>query len=235
VPSQDPSGVKNHLLASLPPRELARLAPRLRRVGLPLKQILATAEAPLEHVYFPQGGMVSLVRRMLDGSSVEVGVIGREGFVGVTAALGTDIDFTEKMVQMEGTALSLPVVALREELARSPDLHARLLRFAQALLLQVFQTAACNGRHTIQQRLVRWLLMARDRSDGDNVRLSHEFLSMMLGARRSGITVALGQLKKAGLIRYWHGKIEMFDRAGLEAACCECYGQIQEAYDRLLS
>jgi CRP-like cAMP-binding protein len=178
--------------------------------------------------------MVSLVRPMRDGALVEVGVIGRDGFVGMAAALGTDIEFTEKMVQIEGTALSLPVVALREQLARSPDLHARLLRFAQALLAQVFQTAACNVRHTVQQRLVRWLLMARDRSDGDIVPLGHEFLAMMLGARRSGITVAMGQLKKAGLIRYRHGMIEIFDHGSLEAACCECYGQVQEAYKQLL-
>jgi CRP-like cAMP-binding protein len=206
----------------------------LRPVDLPLKRILAGVETPLEHVYFPERGMISLVRPMLDGSSVEVGVIGREGFVGATAVFGTDIEFTEKMVQIEGAALSIPVVALHDQLARSPALSAQLLRFSRALLFQVFQTAACNGRHAVQQRLIRWLLLARDRSEGDVVPLSHEFLAMMPGVRRPGITVALGTLKKAGLIRYQRGMIEIFDHGSLEAECCECYGQVEEAYRRLL-
>jgi CRP-like cAMP-binding protein len=235
MPSQEPNAVHNRLLAALPLGELARLRPKLLQVDLPLKQILAGAETLLEHAYFPERGMVSLVRPMLDGASVEVGVIGREGFVGVTAVFGAAIEFTEKMVQIEGAALSIPVATLRKQLVSSPALNALLLHFSQALLFQAFQTAACNGRHTVQQRLIRWLLMARDRSDGDIVPLSHDFLAMMLGVRRPGITVALGALKKAGLIRYSHGKIAILDHAGLKAACCECYGQVQEAYTRLLS
>jgi CRP-like cAMP-binding protein len=225
----------NHLLLSLPQDEFTRLAPKLEPVELTFRQILAPATKPTEHVYFPQAGMVSLVKPMQDGALVEVGLVGREGFVGIAAVLGGDSHAVEQMVQIAGTALRISVNPLRKELARSPVLSARLFRYAQALFAQVSQTAACNGRHTVQERLARWLLMARDRIDNDIVPLSHELLSMMLGTRRPGITVALGAFRQAGLVHNTHGKIEILDRPGLEAAACECYGVVREEFRRLLA
>jgi len=233
--SKASESLQNHLLLSLPKNELSRLMPKLEPVEMTFRQILSPAEKPAEHVYFPQRGMVSLVKPMQDGALVEVGLVGREGFVGVAAVLGSDSHAVEQMVQIAGAALRIGVHPLREELARSPVLSARLLRYAQALFAQISQTAACNGRHTVQERLARWLLMARDRIDNNVVPLSHELLSMMLGTRRPGITVALGAFRQAGLLHNTHGKIEILDRPGLEAAACECYGVVREEFRRLLA
>jgi CRP-like cAMP-binding protein len=233
--SKSSDSFRNRLLASLPASEQARLRPILQQVDLPIDKVLARGDMPGGHVYFPERGIISMVRPMLDGAMVEVGVIGREGFVGIAAVLGGDIGTAEKMVQLPGSALSIPTGALRAQLNWCPVLRARLLRFAQALLTQVTQTAACNIRHSVQQRLSRWLLMASDRLDGDVVPLRHEFLAMMLGTRRSGVTVALGASRDAGLIRNRRGNIEILDREGLEAAACECYCDIREEYERLLA
>jgi CRP-like cAMP-binding protein len=178
--------------------------------------------------------MVSLVKPMSDGTMVEVGIVGREGFVGLALVLGGNSGGIQEMVQIAGSALMIPSRTLLEEVERCPTLAARLLRYGQALLIQVSQTAACNGRHTIQERLARWLLMARDRIDDDAVPLSHELLSMMLGARRAGITVALGIFRSAGLIANAQGKIKILDEKGLEAAACECYRVVREEVERLL-
>lgn len=228
-----PYDIRNRILARLPANELARLRPRLEQVDLPLRQLLSQAEAPTDDGYFLQHGMISLVRPMRDGSMVEVGLVGREGFIGLATVLGGRSRSVEKMVQIKGSALRIPARALREELPGCPALMSQLLLYTQALLIQVSQTAACNGRHTIQERLARWLLMARERTDDDVVPLSHEFLSMMLGARRSGITTALGSLKRAGLIGNSHNRIVITDRAGLEAVSCECYGAVREETGRL--
>lgn len=221
--------IQNRLLAPLPPGELARLSPKLEQIELPFRQIL-----PIGYAYFVQRGMISLLRPMLDGTKVEVGVVGREGFVGLGQVLGGSTGGIKDMVQIAGSALVMPSVALREELDRCPTLGAHLLRYGQALLIQISQTAACNGRHTVQERLARWLLMTWDRIDGDVVPLSHELLSMMLGARRAGVTVALGMFKTAGLIANSQGKITILDEKGLEAAACECYRVVREEVDRLL-
>jgi CRP-like cAMP-binding protein len=165
--------------------------------------------------------MVSLVRPMSDGTMAEVGIVGREGFVGLAVVLGGDRGGIQGMVLIPGSALAIPTAALRKEVDQCPVLAARLLRYSEALLIQISQTAACNGRHTIQERLARWLLMARDRIDDDDIPLSHELLSMMLGTRRAGITVALGILKTAGLIANRRGIIRILDNVGLEAAACE--------------
>jgi CRP-like cAMP-binding protein len=234
MPGRSPYEVHNRILAALPPKELACLRPRLQPIDLAVRQLLSKADTPIDYGYFPQKGLISLVRPMRDGSMVEVGLVGREGFVGLAVVLGGRMHTVEKMVQVQGSALRISARALREELGNCPTLLAELLRYTQALLVQISQTAACNGRHTIQERLARWLLMARDRNDDDVVPLSHEFLSMMLGARRSGITMALGALRQAGLIGSSHNKIVIIDGPGLEAAACECYGAVRQETGRPL-
>jgi CRP-like cAMP-binding protein len=171
---------------------------------------------------------------MEDGDAAEVGLAGYEGMVGLPVLLGADHDDIEAMVQMPGTALRMDAQAFREELERIPAFRTLLLRYALVHHGQVVRTAACNGRHHIDQRLARWLLMAHDRASGDEFPMTHEFLSLMLGVRRAGITVAAGTLQKAGFIRYDRGRIEVTDRPGLESVACECYGIVRRAQDQLL-
>jgi CRP-like cAMP-binding protein len=225
---------RNRLLAALPPEDLARLWPRLEAVELPLRKVLHMPGEPIEAVYFPETGYVSMLAYMEDGDAAEVGLAGREGFIGLPVLLGTDRDDIEAMVQSPGTALRMDAQAFREELGGIPALRTLLLRFALVHHGQVARTAACNGRHHTDQRLARWLLMAHDRAEGDEFPMTHEFLSMMLGVRRSSITVAAGQLQKAGFIRYERGCIEVTDRPGLESVSCECYGVVRRAQDQLL-
>jgi CRP-like cAMP-binding protein len=162
-------------------------------------------------------------------------MIGKEGVVGVPVLLGADTSPLQAMVQIPGSALRMRANAFREEAVRRATLSALLLRYVQALHVQVSLSAACNGRHTLPERLARWLLMARDRATSDEMPLSHEFLSMMLGVRRAGVTVAVGTLKPAGLVRNTHGQVTILDRQGLEAACCECYRTVRNEYQRLLT
>jgi CRP-like cAMP-binding protein len=199
-------------------------------LGKPLSQ---SGEA-FKRLYFPQKGMISLVRPMPDGATIEVGVIGREGFVGMCAVLGGEITIPGSMVQVSGSALTIPMGVMRQELDHYPILKAQLLRCIQALLSQAAQSTVCNGRHHIQERLACWLLMTRDHAEDHSMTLHHEFLSIMLGVRRAGITVTLGKSRNAGLIRYDHGTIETLDRAGLEGVSCECYGEVSAEHKRLL-
>ncbi len=226
--------ISNRLLIALPQVDLDLLRPYLEPVPLPHKQTLSEPNAPIDHVHFVQEGMVSLVQPLENGAMIEVGMIGNEGFVGVPLLLGADSSPLEAMVQIPGSALRVPASAFREEAGRSSALMGLLLRYVQALHTQVSLTAACNGRHTLPERLARWLLTARDRAKSDQMPLSHEFLSMMLGVRRAGVTVAVGTLKAAGLIRNTHGQITITDRQGLEAACCECYRTVRNEYQRLV-
>jgi CRP-like cAMP-binding protein len=213
--------------------DFERLRPHLEPVTLSLRQTLAKAGVSIEHANYPDCGMISLVSP-LDGLMVEVGVVGREGFAGTPILLGVDASPLEMMVQVAGTGSRIRADALRGEVGQSPALLRLLLRYTQAFHSQVSQSAACNGRHTLQERLARWLLMARDRTESDELPLSHEFLSMMLGVRRAGVTVAVGTLKAAGLIRSSHGHITILDRDGMEAAACECYRVVKREYERLL-
>ena len=225
---------RNRLLAALPPEDLAWVRPRLERVELPVRHTLYAAHEPITAVHFPETGWVSMLATLENGDAAEVGLIGREGMVGLPLLLGTDHAPFEAMTQAGGTVLRLDAAAFREELEARSTLRTLLLRYAMAFTVQVAQTAACNGRHHIEDRLARWLLMAHDRAEGDAFPMTHEFLSMMLGVRRAGITVAAGSLQKAGLIRYERGRMAITDRAGLEAAACECYGIARRAHDRLL-
>jgi CRP-like cAMP-binding protein len=234
LPGQLPPAPRNRLLAALPPEDLARLWPRLEAVELPLRRVLHAAGEPIAAVFFPETGYASMLATLEDGDAAEVGVIGREGMVGLPVLLGADHDDLEAMVQNAGAALRLSKAAFRQEFDRIPAFRTLLLRYALVHHGQVARTAACNGRHHTDQRLARWLLMAHDRVEADEFPMTHEFLSMMLGVRRAGITVAAGQLQKAGFIRYERGCIEMTDRSGLESASCECYGVVRRAYDDLL-
>jgi CRP-like cAMP-binding protein len=225
---------RNRLLATLPPDSLARMWPRLELVELTLRKTLHIAGKPISSVYFPETGYVSMLAYMEDGDAAEVGMIGNEGMVGLPILLGADHDDVEALVQSTGTALRMDTMAFREELDHAPALRTLLLRWALVHHGQVVRTAACNGRHHTDQRLARWLLMALDRADGSGYPMTHEFLGMMLGVRRAGITVAAGQLQRAGFIHYERGRVEVTDRPGLESAACECYAIVRRSYDHLL-
>jgi CRP-like cAMP-binding protein len=224
--------ISNRLLAALALEDLDTLRAQLEPVPLPHKQTLSSPGAPIDHVYFVEEGMVSLVQP-LQGCMIEVGVTGKEGFFGVPVLLGADTSPLEAMVQIPGSALRIEASAFREEAGRSIALSGLLLRYAQALQIQVSLSAACNGRHPLPERLARWLLMARDRAPNDELPLGHEFLSMMLGVRRAGVTVALSTLKADGLIGNTYGRVTIIDRHGLEAASCECYRIVRTEYERL--
>jgi CRP-like cAMP-binding protein len=225
---------RNRLLAALPADDLARLRPRLEAVELPFRQVLHAPGKPITSVYFPETGYVSMLAYMEDGDAAEVGLAGYEGMVGLPVLLGADHDDIEAMVQSPGTALRMNTQAFRETLEQLPAFRTLLLRYALVHHGQVARTAACNGRHHTDQRLARWMLMAHDRCQTDEFPMTHEFLSMMLGVRRAGITVAAGTLQKAGLIRYNRGRIEVTDRPGLESVSCDCYGIVRRAQDQLL-
>ncbi|HEY0419785.1 MAG TPA: Crp/Fnr family transcriptional regulator, partial [Acetobacteraceae bacterium] len=209
------------------------LQPRLKAVELPFREVLHEPGKPIEAVYFPETGWISMLAYLESGDAAEVGLVGREGMIGLPVLLGADSNDLEAMVQCPGTALRIDAQAFREELERIPALRTLLLRYALVHHEQVARTAACNGRHQIDQRLARWLLMAHDRAEGDDFPMTHEFLSMMLGVRRAGVTVSAGTLQKAGFIRYEKGRIQVTDRPGLESAACECYGIVRRASDRL--
>jgi CRP-like cAMP-binding protein len=224
----------NRLLDLLSPEALDRLRPHLSVETLPLGQTLQERGKPVETVFFPTSGMISIVAMMRDGAAVEVGIAGREGMLGVQAVLGDDVSLNEAMVQIPGSALRLPAEVLRREGQTSVQLRGVLLRYVQAYLNSATQSAACNRAHLLEQRLARWLLTARDRAGNDRLPLTHEFIAMMLGVRRAGVTVAAQSLQSAGLIHYAHGRITIADREGLETAACECYEVTKREYARLL-
>jgi CRP-like cAMP-binding protein len=233
-PHQHQSTVRNGLLAALPPEDLARLRPSLHPVELPFDETLFPADGTIEAVLFPESGMVSLLATLEDGEQVEVGIVGREGLVGLPLIFGDDRSPVEARVQMEGTALRMDAAALRDGMGESAALRGVLLRYVLALHSQVTLTAGCNARHAIEQRLARWLLTAHDRADGDEFAMTHEFMAMMLGVRRPGVSLAAGLLQKAGLIQYARGRMAVTDRPGLEATSCECYHAARREFTRLL-
>ncbi len=235
----------NLLLCALSPREYADLVRHGERVTLAHGQTVYERGVPTSDVYFPQTAVFSMVREMKDGAGVEVGTIGRDGVAGASMLSGATSMSTRCIIQIPGCAHRLPVAALRTAAARSlvdgleaeggVNLGELLQRYAQALFEQVAQTAACNRLHSLEQRCARWLLMTHDRVDGDELALTQEFLSYMLGVRRAGVTEACGTLQRSGLIRYRHGHITVVDRPGLEVATCECYAVAAAAYTELVS
>jgi CRP-like cAMP-binding protein len=221
---------RNHLLGALPAADWKRLRASLEYVELPVREILIPSNAAITHAYFPEEGVVSLVQNLADGTASEVGLVGNEGFVGIPLVLGARTSPSEANVQLAGSALRITTKALCEAIQRSKPLNVLLLRFANAFHSQVAQTAACNNRHELHPRLARWLLSALDRVDGNELALSHEFLSMMIGRRRAGVTVALGALKQAGLLTNSYDRIQIIDRRGLEKVACECYRVVRDEY-----
>jgi CRP-like cAMP-binding protein len=228
-----PQGM-NRLLAALPDAEYQRLVPHLEYVPLPLKQVLYTMGESIEYVYFPHRAIVSLVSTPKEGSNVEVGLVGNEGMVGIPAALGDNIATTTAMVQREDSGMRMEASLLKTEFQQGGSLQNLLLWYTQALYAQTSLTAACNALHQLDEKLARWLLLVCDRVESNELQLTQEFISQMLGVRRAGVTEAANRLQTAGLIRYIRGRITILNRQGLEAASCSCYGIIKGEYDRLL-
>ena len=228
-----PDPHKNHLLAALPPCEWLRWQPQLEWVEMPLGQVLCESGVALSHVYFPSTSIVSLLYVMEDGASAEIAVVGNEGIVGISLFMGGESTPSRAVVQSAGEGFRLPARVIKEEFNRTPVLHL-LLRYTQALITQMAQTAVCNRHHSLDQQLCRWLLLSLDRLPGNELVMTQELIANMLGVRREGVTEAALKLQHAGLIRYARGRIAVLDRAGLEKRTCECYGVVKSEYDRLL-
>lgn len=226
--------IENRLLAALPAEEYQCLVPDLKFVSLSIEQVLYEAGEPIKYVYFPHQAIVSLVSTMEDGSTVEVGLVGNEGMVGVPVFLGGNTTTNRAFVQVADGCTRIEAGRLKAEFNRGGALQSLLLHYTQALLTQASQTAACNRLHTVEERLARWLLTVSDRIQSDQFLLTQEFIAQMLGTRRSGVTVAAGTLSQAGLLRYTRGKITIIDRESLESTACECYGVIKDEFARLL-
>jgi CRP-like cAMP-binding protein len=232
--TQHHTSIRNGLLAALSPEDWARLEPHLEAVELPFDQTIHAAGGPIDAAFFVETGMVSMLVTLEDGDQIEAGIVGPEGMVGLPLVLGDSRSLTDARVQMEGTALRIGASPFHAEMERSSALRRQLLHYALAFQAQVTLTAACNARHPIEFRLARWLLIAHDRAGADEFPMTHEFISMMLGVRRPGVTVAAGMLQRAGLIHYSRGRMSIIDRPGLEAASCECYDTVRHEFARLL-
>lgn len=224
----------NRLLDALPPSVFTRLQSHLEPVELTLGREIHVPGDTNEFAYFPTSGLISVVATMNDGASVEIGVAGKEGMFSVATILGDERPSQRAMVQLPGNALRIKARRLRREMQSDSATHAMLLRYTMATLSAVAQTAACNRLHNLEQRCARWLLAAHDRAGDNRFPLTHEFLAMMLGVRRPGVTLAAQSLQSAGLITYYHGIMTVLDRRGLEAASCECYRAIQDDFNRLM-
>ena len=229
-----PDAGANRLLAALPDTELQRWLPQLEHVDLPLGHVLYESGATLSHVYFPTTAIVSLLYVLENGASAEIAVVGKEGIVGISLFMGGESTPNRAVVQSAGKGFRLGADALKSEFNRAgPVLHL-LLRYTQALITQMSQTAVCNRHHSLDQQLCRWLLLSLDRLTGDELVMTQELISNMLGVRREGVTEAAQQLQAAGLIRYARGRITVLDRDRLEQRSCECYAVVKKEYDRLL-
>ena len=224
----------NHLIAALPPAELQRWQPQLEAVTLTLGEVLYESGSTLSHVYFPTTAIVSLLYVMENGASAEIAVVGNEGLVGISLFMGGESTPSRAVVQSAGHGWRLPAQAMKDEFNRGgPVLHL-LLRYTQALITQMAQTAVCNRHHSLDQQLCRWLLLSLDRLNGNQLVMTQELIANMLGVRREGVTESALKLQQAGLIRYARGHITVLDRPGLEQRTCECYAVVKKEYDRLL-
>lgn len=222
--------IQNRLLAALPRRDYQRLLQYLEPVTLTFGQVLYESGGRIRHVYFPYSGVVSLLTVIGPGKAAEVGLVGDEGMVGGSAAIGINTSYLRAVVQGDGAAARLTAARLFRELGTNGTWHRELFRFTHALMNQTAQTAACNRFHRVEARLARWLLATRDRVHSLQFNLTHEFLSLMLGVRRVGVTEAASSLQKRGLITYSRGNIHLLDAAGLAAVACECYGTVKQMY-----
>ena len=230
---QDPK--TNQLLAVLPRDEWRRWQPHLEPVDLPLGHVLYEPGGTLEHVFFPTTAIVSLLYVMENGASAEIAVVGLEGLVGISLFMGGESTPSRAVVQSAGQAYQLSAKLIKEEFNRSHAVMHLLLRYTQALITQMAQTAVCNRHHSLDQQLCRWLLLSMDRLRGNELVMTQELIANMLGVRREGVTESALKLQRAGLISYSRGHITVIDRAGLEKRTCECYAVVKKEYDRLLS
>jgi CRP-like cAMP-binding protein len=226
----------NKLLAALPVGDIERLRQHLHRVPLVLEQVLHEVGHPLENVYFVEDGLVSLTANTGDNGLVEVGMTGREGLVGTAALLSPHSHAIHRaLVQIGGSAWRMQSAVLREMMEQSPALRDRCFRYLQVVMAQTSQSAACNARHALPERLARWLLMSRDRADGDTIPMTQEFLSYMLGVRRAGVSIAVTALHARGLIQQSRGHMTILDRVGLEQQSCTCYRLIEDSRKQIMS
>ena len=232
---QAQSPTLNHLLAALPAAEFAALAAHLQLVEMPLGEMLYEPGVQLMHAYFPTTSIVSLHYVMESGASAEAAGVGNEGVVGVSLFMGGDTTPSSAVVQTAGQAYRLERRLLEQGFNRAGALQSLLLRYSQALITQMMQTAACNRHHSVEQQLCRWLLSTLDRMPANDLVMTQELLASMLGVRREGITEAAGRLQQAGVIRYRRGHITVLDRVGLESRACECYEVVRKELKRLLS
>jgi len=232
IDGHDPRG--NHLLAALPQAEWARVSARLVLVDMPLGRVVYESGDRLSHVYFPTTSIVSLLYVMEDGASAEIAIAGNEGLVGIALFMGGETTPSRAVVQSAGWAYRLDARVVKDEFGRAGPAQRLFLRYTQALITQMAQTAVCNRHHSIDQQLCRWLLLSMDRLPSNELKMTQELIANMLGVRRAGVTEAAMKLQDAGLIRYSHGHIEVLDRPGLEQRVCECYGVVKREFDRLL-
>ncbi|KJK26037.1 Crp/Fnr family transcriptional regulator [Burkholderiaceae bacterium 16] len=224
----------NHLLAALPEEEWLRLLPHLALIELPLGHVVYESGDQLGHVYFPTTSIISLLYVMEDGASAEIAIVGNEGIVGIALFMGGETTPSRAIVQSAGHGYRLSAKVLKQEFTRGGPIQHLLLRYTQALITQMAQTAVCNRHHTIEQQLCRWLLLSIDRLPSNELTMTQELISNMLGVRRSGVTEAALKLQNAGVIRYSHGHISVLDRPALEKHACECYAVVKREFDRLL-
>jgi len=224
----------NHVLAALPAADYARLLPDLEWIDMPLGWVLYESGDRLAHLYFPTTSIVSLLYVMENGASAEIAVTGNEGVVGISLFMGGESTPSRAVVQSAGQGYRLKAGVLKHEFALAGNLQRLALRFTQALLTQMAQTAVCNRHHTLDQQLCRWLLISLDRLSGNELLMTQELIANMLGVRREGVTQAAGRLQETGIIEYSRGHIRVLDRARLEEQVCECYAVVKHEYDRLL-
>lgn len=225
----------NRLLWALPLAERERLQPHLQAVSFSLGQVVCEPGERIHYCYFPTNAIVSLLYTMQDGSTAEMGLVGNEGVLGVALFLGGESTCSRAIVAVAGDAVRLPAELLQEEFAHRGPLRDLLLRYTQALITQVSQTAVCNRLHSVEQRLCRWLLLCHDRKNCSELFMTQELIANMLGGRRESVTVAAGHLQDAGSIHYCRGRISILDRNGLESSVCECYRVVEDEFDRLFS
>jgi len=225
---------RNHLLAALSAGALERVLPHLRLVEMPLGKVLYEPGDLLSHVYFPTDCIVSLLYVLTDGSSAEISVVGNEGVIGIALFMGGETTPSRALVQSGGHAYELHGQLLKNEFHRDGSMQLLLLRYTQALITQMAQTAVCNRHHSVDQQLCRWLLLSLDRLSGNRLTMTQELIANMLGVRREGVTEAAGKLQKLGVIKYQRGQITVMDRPRLEQLCCECYAVVRKESDRLL-
>lgn len=227
--------VTNRLLAALPRKEYQHLLPELEQVTLTFGKILFESDDTIRHVYFPNNSIISLLTSVEDRALLEVGIVGNEGMAGLSVFMGVSKSRNRGLVQGEGTAMRMKAATLRREVNNGSALHNLLHLYTHSLLTQISQSAACNRFHVVNARLARWLLMTHDRVEGDEFRLTQEFISFMLGVRREQVTLAASLLQKQKLISYSRGQIKILNRAGLEAVSCKCYRIVKEEYDNFLA